>query len=346
MTNVLPYLPGLSEAEQAYVEKLAKRKAARDALPVPVQPSHFMAVFEQARSLCDSKADWNMRPPTPVKCETCRGSGWILPRLTRANLYQRCAEPCPDCVKEQREDRQRVLRVDHRKQYPAINWLLKLGEQPILFDYFDEINWDEIELIGVSAHERQREPQRWTADKAKRKLEFALQSAKVFALSLRGEMLTLQGPYGVAKTHLAAKVYRYAWLQKEMSVIYLTGQEFHDKVTDFSKGEGGITSAVLNKRDLSLVDLLIIDECDRVPTPKHSEKGDSWTQDQMLQVIDKRLQRSLSTMLIGNNLDGKLSGAIKSRSKSLGSLFINMRGIPDGRSHYQGDDRWLDSIYE
>lgn len=302
--------PGLRPHEV----KLVKKWQAE--AQVQKMPQGLTTVYEQAKALKEAQANWSKAHPIrQVNCQTCKDSGFLMPRPTAHNWQQRRALLCPDCGPEQQQKR---LRQGIRQRWPINHALLKHATLPIECDYID--------LLPTT-----KEFTRQKKEAAKQTLRRALKLARNFATSWpKGVILSFDGPPGVAKTHLAGKIYRFAIL-KGLAAIFLTGEELESISKQFKE-------QVLEKKRFDLIhaDLLIIDEADHIT----KKDGTGWAEKYLFSIIDARLKDRRSTILTGNALNERLPEPVKSRAKAAGSRFIDMSGVPDGRPIFEGDDSW------
>ena len=171
--------------------------------------------------------------------------------------------------------------------------------------------------------------------KAKNTLFAGIALAKEFAANPpEGGILSLDGPPGTAKTHLLAKIYRYCTLSG-LACIYLTGSDLQQIFTDFSHDSNGIAKFYQKKADLIASDILLIDEVDRISV----KGGFGWSENELLDTIEKRINHKRPTALAGNKLS-RLLAPVLSRCNSAGSYMLDMQSIPDGRGYFQGNGDW------
>lgn len=302
--------PGLRPHEVKLVKKWQAEAQAQK------MPQALTTVYEQAKALKEAQANWlKARPIRQINCQTCKDSGFLMPRPTALNWQQRRAVLCPDCGQELLQKR---LRQGLRERWPVNHRLLENAALPIDSDYIDLLpTTKEFTLQKKEA--------------AKQTLRRAYKLARDFATSWpKGVMLSFDGPPGVAKTHLAGKIYRFAIL-KGLTAIFLTGEELESISKEFEE-----RSLEKKRFDLIHADLLIIDEADHIT----KKDGTGWAERYFFSIIDARLKHGGSTILTGNALNERLPEAVKSRAKAAGSRFIDMSGVPDGRPIFEGDDSW------
>lgn len=275
------------------------------------------SVYEQAKALKEAQANWSPLPPLKeINCQTCKDSGFLMPRPTKLNWQQRRARLCPDCGNSQQEKR---VRLAIRQRWPVNQALIEEAALPIESDYID--------LLPTTKEFTQQKK-----EAAKQILRHAYKLARDFASAWpKGVMLSFDGPPGAAKTHLAGKIYRFAIL-KGLAAIFLTGEELETISKQFLDQE-----REKKRFDLIHADLLVLDEADHIS----KKDGTGWAERYLFNIIDARLKAGRSTILTGNALNERLPEAVKSRAKSASSRFIDMSGVPDGRPIFAGDDSWV-----
>lgn len=268
-------------------------------------------VFTQANRLYATKTNWEMTPREPILCETCKDKGYFLPKLTPRNQFNRRAYPCPDCEEQRQERYRESVRLDISANWPLERWVMELGSREIVLGHLADV------------------PEAQTTLKA------AIALAKEFAQDLpKGGILSLDGPPGTAKTHLLAKIYRYCSLSG-LVCIYLTGSDLQQLFTDFGHDDDGIARFYQRKAELVACDMLLIDEVDRISV----KGGFGWSENELLDTIEKRINNKRPTALAGNKLS-RLLKPVLSRCDSAGSYMLNMKPVPDGRAYFQGNGDW------
>lgn len=270
-------------------------------------------VLRGVQQLHVTQANWSTTPQSGIQCEQCKGLGYLLPKLTLRNQRHREAYHCPDCQEEQRERYREQVRAEIRQKWIAKRWLMRMAQRKIELAHLEEES---------DAHAT---------------LTAAFNLARGFAADMpKGGILSFDGPPGTAKTHLLAKIYRFCWL-KGLSCIYLTGSDLQQHLTDFSRDGSGNVSLYKIKVDLCSADMLLIDEADRISI----KDGFGWTENELLDVIEKRINYGKPTALAGNRLS-RLLKPVLSRCESAGSYMLDMSAVPDGRGYFQGDGDWYE----
>ena len=145
---------------------------------------------------------------------------------------------------------------------------------------------------------------------------------------------TFDGNPGSGKTHLCLRA-AFRASQAPVSVIYTTGTALAARMRDFgyddeSRRESDHNRALVMS-DLITVRLLILDEIDHI-------NGD-WTNDQILEVLNKRRSRNLCTILAGNNLyllgresdRRRAMSPVVSRLRGRDGIWIDFTAVPDAR---------------
>ncbi len=274
-------------------------------------------LFKTASRLCATQANWEMTPRKPILCETCKDKGYLLPKLTPRNQLNRRAYACPDCHVRQQEWYRESVRLSIRAKWPILDWVMDLGSREIILEHLA----DQVD--------------------AQTTLKAGLALAKEFAINLpEGGILSLNGPPGTAKTHLLAKIYRFCTL-KGLICIYLTGSDLQQLFTDFGVDDLGVTRFYQRKADLIASDMLLIDEVDRISV----KGGFGWSENELLDTIEKRINHKRPTALAGNNLK-RLLKPVLSRCDSAGSYMLDLKSVPDGRAYFQGDGGWYKRALE
>ncbi|MGB0385810.1 MAG: AAA family ATPase [Ardenticatenaceae bacterium] len=282
------------------------------------------SVLRRVRQLCQSKDNWGQPQEEKVTCAYCKDQGYVLPPPTKENLTCRRAYPCPHCMTRQREQYRQQIQSEIKANWPVEPWLIELGSKPINLTYINQ-------LKGLTKEQKAS---------AKDTLTIALKLARTFATDLPpSAVLSFNGRAGSAKTHLLAKIYRYCVLKHKLACIYLRGRDFQQIVTDFKRDASGEIAFYHKKGDLIACDLLLLDEADRISI-KAQNNGFGWTENELLDLIDKRMSKKRPTVLAGNWL-GRLPEPILSRANARGSFMVDMTNVPDGRPFFDGDDSWL-----
>lgn len=326
MSGLAPFLPDLSAAEQRYLDRLVEKGD----LPLPgVKPMELLFAdggqnyIERARELARSAgalADTlEALEPEGSTCPTCRDHGYLRRDVAPGHPDFGRAIACPDCGARPLMARYRAqLRREMRHKYPVPPTMLEAGERPIDLSYIDspEILNDQ----GQPLNDQERA-------RAKEILKEAYRTARAWAsLWPDGGIFALNGPPGAAKTHLATKFVRMAWLQG-LSAHFVTGGELAVNAYRFN--------AIDELRaDYVGFDLLVIDEADHVYNQKDSRPADL-----LFYIVDARQSGGRCTVLTGNELE-RLWPALRSRARSASSHWIDLAGVPDGRPFFAGDPSW------
>lgn len=292
-----------------------------------------------------------LRPPEPregdwwcVHCHSGPGeAGYVrIPQRDPhpgQNRWEARATLCPACsptrlheiaVARVAEERADII----RKVAPRAH-LMNLGARPFHTGYLQE-------LPLLDRGERER---------ATRALALAQQATDAYTERWpNGAWLSYDGGYGVGKTHFLAMIYRRA-VEEGKAVYYTTGPEFTEQMLTFSGDEAEHERKALTRRMIA-AEVLLIDEADRMPR----KDGDGWVERGLFYVLDKRIElaeagaANFHTVLAGNALydwpgrQGRLPGTIKSRGRAAGSYVVDLRGVPDARPIFSGDDRWRSSF--
>lgn len=281
-------------------------------------------VFADAQQLVKSQANWGERPAETAKCEQCRDQGYLMPPVTAKNMLNRRAYPCPDCGDAQKAHHRAEVLREIRHRWPCKWHLIELGAKPIRFGHVDAIK-------GLDGKQR---------DLAKNTLNKALRLAQEFAQELEpGAILSFDGKAGTSKTHMLAKIYRWCVLVKKLTCIFVTGRQLQAVLTDFRKGSDGGAALYEKKADLIACDILLIDEVDKIAL----KEGFGWTESELLDILESRMNRGRPTVLAGNELH-RLAEHTRSRCSGRNSYVIDMSSVPDGRPFFQGargSNKWI-----
>lgn len=322
--SLAPYLPGLTADEQKYIERLVEKGD----LPLPgVDPMTLLFAdggtnyVERARELVRSAGGAASDPEPAVgnTCSTCRDEGYLRRDLPPGHPDFGRALPCPDCGARPLMARYRAgLRRRLRHEHPVPTALLEAAQKPIDLSYIDSPEILSEQGQPLTPEERAR---------AKEMLTGAYRAARAWAGAWpEGGIFALNGPPGAAKTHLALKFVRMAWLQG-LSAHFVTGNELAADAYRFhALDELRATYAAY--------DLLVIDEADHVYNRKDSAPADL-----LFYIVDARQTGGRCTVLTGNELE-RLWPALRSRARSASSHWISLVGVPDGRPFFAGDPTW------
>lgn len=285
------------------------------------------SVLTRSTQLFELRANWGQPQETKMTCIRCKDQGYLLQPPTKENLICRKAYPCPHCHERQREQYRKRVQKEIKSNWGVEEWLIELGSKPINLSYINKVELTEAERAS-----------------AKDTLTIASKLAHAFATDLPpGAILSFNGRAGTAKTHLLAKIYRYCVLKHKIACIYLRGRDLQQIVTDFKRDESGEIAFYRKKADLIVCDLLLLDEADRISI-KAQHNGFGWTENELLDIIDKRMSKKRPTALAGNWL-ARLPEPILSRANARGSFMVDMTNVPDGRPLFDGDDSWLRKIF-
>lgn len=291
-------------------QRLVMRQMVKERDNNHVLSSGLGRVLKKANTLCAEQANWEMGPRQPILCQTCKDKGYLLPKLTARNQLSRQAYRCPDCKERQQARYRESVRDEIKKNWRTQEWVMELGSREIISEHIDSKEARNTLLAGIAL-------------------------AKEFATNLpESAILSLDGPPGTAKTHLLAKIYRYCRL-KGLACIYLTGSDLQQLFTDFRHDKNGIAKFYQKKAELIASDMLLIDEVDRISV----KGGFGWSENELLDTIEKRINHKRPTALAGNKLL-RLLKPVLSRCNSAGSYMLDMQSIPDGRGYFQGNGDW------
>lgn len=182
-----------------------------------------------------------------------------------------------------------------------------------------------------------------------------------------GVLICIDGAYGTAKSHALAIIYRKAWENKIGAAYLESAQKLEQVFTSFDKKErrrnvqlnaaivrGDVMAGeelVQEERKLELSRNQLISQLIRVPwllvdeAHRYSRKGgNGWVERHFAQLIDARLTRGKSTVLVGNGMgDGRIIGrpgpnslhpSILDRARSQDCRWLSFRDLPSGRARY------------
>jgi DNA replication protein DnaC len=150
----------------------------------------------------------------------------------------------------------------------------------------------------------------------------------------KADIFAITGPYGIGKTHLMLLLYRQV-SDANRGVIFRTANQVREVLQGFNRFSESVRT--LARSDMMHVPLLILDEAEKGlrESPADSDKGE-WFNSQMLDIINARRNAGLATALAGNNLF-ILPGAILSRAQEKGTVFLDLRDVPDARPILGGE---------
>lgn len=191
-----------------------------------------------------------------------------------------------------------------------------------------------------------------------------------------GIIVAIDGGYGTAKSHAAAILYRLAWENRIGAAYVESAQKLQELFTNFDKEQRQIDVRIqaaaqrfdaltgeelveeerrltINRKQISthlvLVPYLIIDEAHR-----YSRKGgNGWVEMKLADLINARLLRKKTTILIGNAMgDGSrigregsnaLHSSILDRCRSADCEWLDLNDVPSGRHRYERTGSWGDN---
>ena len=330
--------------QQVHEQKVREWQAAREEVTHGViselvnrshvsVPTALGEVLKRTQHLYASQQNWGEeRIPAAtdvvIECRKCGDAGWV--RLTRRDGSGETVL-CPDCGQERRRARQDAVRRERLAQRLVEFWARVYAEEQ---DRLWALARSKFDADYIERYSDADIPPA-TKQEIRAKLDLALRAARRFSEAWpAGILLTFDGAYGAGKTHLLAKIWARAQ-QCGKSAIYITGSELEHAMTNFT-GPSANQEREAMRQDLLDVDVLVVDEVDRMTF----RDGNGWAERNLFAIVDGRLMAGRSTVLAGNGFD-RLPGAIRSRAKSAGSLFVDLAGVPDARPVLgEGDTSW------
>jgi len=233
-------------------------------------------------------------PPDSV-CPTCKGTGFVHPRLPSGQPDYSRVVAC-SCTKQER-DKERQSRLQRYS-----------GLEPELLKNmtFNNFDWKRVNLLP-----EQRE-----------NLKYAFDAALNFAKSPDG-WLVLQGDTGCGKTHLAAAIANYR-LQAGKPVKFEVVPDFLDHLRFTFSPESTVTYDQLFE-EVKNAPLLILDDYGEQSTTP-------WAEEKLYQIINYRYNARLATVITTRLTTDEMASPIVSRffDNNLSTVF-EIR-VPDYRT--------------
>lgn len=149
--------------------------------------------------------------------------------------------------------------------------------------------------------------------------------AKIVAQIRSGHSLLLCGPQGIGKTRLGWALWKSIRQEEQKSVAFLKMFELQKKLADHAMAGGGDVATYINEAFVFGIDVLILDEVDKISVTDATFSNFSY-------LIDRRYEEHRQTVLFGNGtkakMEEKLGTSMLSRfsSKTYKSRVVELSG--------------------
>lgn len=285
------------EIAQSIVEHARHRQGIGNAVTLPTPRHALERIRHEARTLhartVRESGSVPPPPPTPI-CPVCRNFRFVRRDLSPRHPDFGKSIPCPSCYARWMEA--------SRAHEMAPRWQLSDADRAVARKPFG------------------RRPEFPVVEEAARRLSTFV--ANAFAGTPTHYTFALHGTPGTGKSHLCLRAALKA-SEVPVSVVYTTGTALAEKFKDFGFKDASDSSKreAHDRRSLAMSDLItarlvVLDEIDHISS--------DWTNDQLLEVLNKRRSRNLATLLSGNNL--YLLGRESDRAHSISPVVSRLRG--------------------
>lgn len=256
---------------KAKIEHIRRQQGIDSSEPVLKPPTSALERVRLAAETAHHRTPKTPPPSAPPPCPTCRDLRFVRRDLQPTHPEFGKSIPCPTCHTTWMEAT--------RAGEMAPRWHLTDEERTLARKSFGRRA--EYPIVEQAAHALSR---------------FV---ANALAGTPKHYYFTLDGTPGTGKTHLCLRAALKA-SEVPVSVIYTTGTALSEKLHDFGYKDSDASRRDADERrrlvisDLTTARLLVLDEIDHIT-------GD-WTNDYLLEVLNRRRSRNLCTLLAGNNI--------------------------------------------
>jgi DNA replication protein DnaC len=296
------------QTAKAQLELIRRQQGIGTPASLPTPRQALERVRTVAQTLYVQTSQGGAAPPPSPVCPVCHNFRFVRRDLPPAHPDFGKSVPCPSCHDQWIEA--------NRAREMAPRWQLSAQEQATARKPFGR---------------RRDYP---IVEEAARRLSTFV--ANAIAGTPTHHYFTLDGTPGTGKSHLCLRA-AFKASEVPVSVIYITGTALSEKLKDFGYKDWDTSRRDADTRrglaisDLTTARLVVLDEIDHIT-------GD-WTNDYLLEILNRRRRNNLATLLAGNNLsllgresDRHLSVTpVLSRLKGREGIWMDFSAVPDAR---------------